>query len=93
MYLGGREETQSEADGVKDHKRACSLILCEEADATESKGKKCNRKGRNAVVGVKCNLLYESDQATMLPWKIAIVFLFYCCIQTGVTQQQTKGKS
>ncbi|TKS73159.1 Protein FAM180A [Collichthys lucidus] len=27
----------------------------------------------------------------MLPWRMAIVGLFYCCIKTGVTQRQNKA--
>lgn len=34
-----------------------------------------------------------SDLATMLPWRVVVVGLFYCCIRTGVAQCQSKGKT
>lgn len=50
--MGGGQETQSETDGVKEHKKACSLMFCEAADAQQQQkgtlsAKRQKRSGRS----------------------------------------------
>ncbi|XP_040019112.1 protein FAM180A [Gasterosteus aculeatus] len=39
----------------------------------------------------RVRVLTDSDQAAMLPWRMAIVGLFYFCIRAGVTQYQNNA--
>ena len=79
-------------------KKVHSVVLCEAAEAELREGNKCNRGASWVLTGRQRHsgrryMRLSSWEWVMLPWRMVIVGLFYCCIKTGGAQHQAKGKT
>lgn len=106
MWMGGGErerdqcwgQTQSENIDDEEHVRcdvwwSCRCTVKGNVKEGHTAGANLN-SSRSQSSHCPDNLPHcTSHLATMLPWRMVVVGLFYCCIRTGVAQCQSKGKT